>query len=250
MTGGRALRRIRLAGAGLVLAAAIAIAPRTATANDALHITLLIKQFEAIAFSAEFGGQHRTGRIVKWDGPIRVRVRGFNAIKYIAEVQAQLRELSQLTGLTIELVNWSNSAAPPNMDINFTSATGTSRFDPTAPCRTLFHDRGYVIQRVEIYIAPDDPAQRRHCIAEELTQALGLANDSTVFRNSIFNDDSRQQILAPWDTLMVRILYDPRIRPGMSKVQALPIAREVIADLLRRSALRRSGAPATTKPKR
>lgn len=230
--------RARIAATLLGLAV---LAPAPVVANDGLETTLLVKQFEAIAFSAEFGGQHRQGKIVKWDSPIRVRVRGFNAIKYIPEVQAQLRELARLSGLTIELVNWSNSAAPPNMDIVFATTTGSSQFDPTAPCRTLFHDRGYVIQRVEIYISPDDPAQRRHCIAEELTQALGLANDSTVFRNSIFNDDSRQQVLAPWDSLMIRILYDPRIRPGMNKVQALPIAREVVIDLLRRFALRRVG---------
>ncbi len=237
------IRRAAAGIAALVLVAGVltAAAPPAARANDELETTLLIRQFEAIAFSAEFGGKHRRGRIVKWDGPIRVRVRGYNAIKYVAEVQAQLRELSRLSGLTIELVNWSNAAAPPNLDINFTTTAGSSRFDPSAPCRTLFHDRAFVIQRVEIYIAPDDADQRRHCIAEELTQALGLANDSVVFRNSIFNDDSRQQVLAPWDSLMIRILYDPRIRPGMTKVQALPIAREVVSDLLRRYALRRSG---------
>jgi hypothetical protein len=237
--------------AALALGLVVAAAPQPAGGNDELETTLLLKQFEAIAFSAEFGGRHRIGRIVKWDGPIRVRVRGYNAVDYIPEVLAQLRELERLSGLTIELVNWSNSAAPPNLDIQFGPAPQVSRFDPTAPCRTLFHDRNFVIQRVEVYIAPDNPAQRRHCIAEELTQALGLANDSSVFTNSIFNDDSRLQVLAPWDALMLRILYDPRIRPGMTKVQALPIAREVIAGLLRRYALRRvTPRPPTALPPR
>lgn len=244
------MRGLRAGAAALAVGGAVGAGALTAAANDNLETTLLVKQFEAIAFSAEFGGRHRVGRIVKWDGPIRVRVNGVNAVKYIPELQAQLRELARLSGLTIELVNWSNAAAPPNVDIHFVATARTSQFDPSAPCRTLFHDRNYVIQRVEIYIAPDDPAQRRHCVAEELTQALGLANDSAVFSNSIFNDDSRQQVLAPWDSLMVRVLYDPRIRPGMTKDQALPIAREVVSDLLRRYALRRVGRPPPPVPKR
>ena len=77
-----------------------------------------------------------------------------------------------------------------------------------------------------------------------MTKVVAFSNISeNFFRNSIFNDDSRQQVLAPWDSLMIRILYDPRIRPGMNKVQALPIAREVVTDLLRRYALRRGSAP-------
>ena len=147
--------------------------------------------------------------------------------------EEQLRELQALTGLPIDLVNWSNAGLPANLDINFTTLQGKAgQFDPTAPCRTVFHDRNFVIKRVEIYIAPDNPAQRRHCIAEELTQAMGLSNDSSLIANSIFNDDSRQALLAPWDTLMLRVLYDPRIRPGMSRYEAMPVVRQIIGTLL------------------
>lgn len=195
--------------------------------------TLLERQFEKIAFSAEYGGVHRRGRIVKWIGPIRVRIRGFNSLLYLQEVEAQLRELRMLTGLPIDLVNWSNAGLPPNLDINFTAQPAKAGlFDPTAPCRTIFHDSGFVIRRVEIFISPDNPAQRQHCIAEELTQAMGLANDSPLIANSIFNDDSRQALLAPWDTLMLRVLYDPRIRPGMTRNDAMPIVRDVIGTSL------------------
>jgi len=83
---------------------------------------------------------------------------------------------------------------------------------------------------VQIYIAPYPDEVRRHCIAEELTQALGLADDSKLLRDSIFNDASARQRIAPWDALMVRILYDPRLSPGMHKSEAMPIVRRIIAE--------------------
>lgn len=229
-------RSILVAGAVLSAAPATAQTTEAAPALSAMPApSLLARQFSTIAFSAEFGGAHRRGRIVKWVSPIRVRVRGFNSVRYLEEVRQQLQELRTLTGLPIELVNWSNAALPANLDINFVvQQNNRGRFDPTAPCRTLFRDRGFVIRRVEIFIAPDNPAQRRHCIAEELTQAMGLANDSTLIPNSIFSDASRQPILTPWDRLMVRILYDPKIRPGMRQRDAMPIVHRIIAQQLAR----------------
>ncbi len=35
---------------------------------------------------------------------------------------------------------------------------------------------------------------------------------------------------------MVRVLYDPRLRPGMHKTEAMPIVRRVIAEHRRASA--------------
>ena len=99
-----------------------------------------------------------------------------------------------------------------------------------------------MIRRVQIYITPYPDAIRRHCIAEELTQALGLADDSNIVRDSIFNDASARLRIAPWDALMVRILYDPRLRPGMHKSEAMPIVRRIIAEHMGRGATS-SGRP-------
>jgi hypothetical protein len=195
----------------------------------------LARQFQAIAFSNEFGGAYRRGRIVRWNGPIRVRLEGRNTSRYRDEVQAQIDQLARLSGLSIELVTWASIYNPPNMVITFSDRRGNRTLDPDAPCLTLIYDSGYVIRRVEIQISPDDPRQRRHCIAEEITQALGLADDSTVLRDSIFNDSSRQQQIAPWDALMVRVLYDPTIRPGMTSAEAMPRARDIIGRLLSQS---------------
>ena len=32
---------------------------------------ILARQFERIAFTSEYGGQYRAGRLIRWQGPIR-----------------------------------------------------------------------------------------------------------------------------------------------------------------------------------
>jgi hypothetical protein len=194
----------------------------------------LVRQFERVAFSSEFGGQYRKGRLIRWQGPIRVRLLGPDAEGFRPEIERQLAELRQLSGLEIAFGESGSDALPAGMTIEFSTSRGGTTFDPDAPCRTLIWESGFVIKRVQIFITPHPDELRRHCIVEELTQALGLADDSRAIRDSIFNDASSRQRLAPWDALMVRILYDARLQPGMHKREAMPIVRRIIAEHLGR----------------
>ena len=76
------------------------------------------------------------------------------------------------------------------------------------------------------------PLLRTSCIHEELAQGMGLANDSPGARPSIFNDDEEFALLTRHDELLLRILYDPRLRPGMSEAEAAPIVRRIATELL------------------
>ena len=73
---------------------------------------------------------------------------------------------------------------------------------------------------------------RLSCYHEEIAQGLGLANDSPAARPSIFNDDEEFALLTTHDELLLRMLYAPRLRPGMTPAQAAPIARRIAAELL------------------
>lgn len=203
-------------------------------------VQTLIDQFGDLAFDSEYRGSHRRGHLIRWKGPVRVSVRGFGSARYRPEVREYLRQLAKLTGLDIRLVDWSSALAGANLEIIFVSGGG-GKLDPRAPCSTLLFDRHFVIYRAEIRIAPAEPAQRRHCLVEELAQAMGLANDSRRLPGSIFNDQSDGKRLSPWDGLMLRVLYDPALQPGMSRYEAMPIVRRLIARLVvdRRGSRRR-----------
>jgi len=66
------------------------------------------------------------------------------------------------------------------------------------------------------------------CIEEELAQVMGTMNDHDMVRPSVFNDDQEFALLTVHDMALLRLLYDPRIEPGMTPEQAMPIVRDLI----------------------
>lgn len=72
---------------------------------------------------------------------------------------------------------------------------------------------------------------RKSCIHEELAQGLGLPNDSPAARPSIFNDDEEFGLLTTHDEMLLRMLYDPRLRNGMDAAEAAPIVRQIATEL-------------------
>lgn len=73
---------------------------------------------------------------------------------------------------------------------------------------------------------------RQGCYHEELAQGLGLPNDSPQARPSIFNDAKEFVFLTRHDELLLRLLYDPRLSPGMWAAEARPIVRRGATELL------------------
>jgi hypothetical protein len=73
----------------------------------------------------------------------------------------------------------------------------------------------------------------RHCFFEEITQALGLFADSDVVQPSIFDEQGPIVDELPVnDKILVRVLYDKRITPGMKREEAMEVARELIPRLV------------------
>ncbi len=72
---------------------------------------------------------------------------------------------------------------------------------------------------------------RLSCIHEELAQGMGLANDSPGARPSIFNDDDEFALLTTHDEHLLKMLYDPRLRPGMTAKDVAPITRIIAREM-------------------
>ncbi|MEL6574796.1 MAG: DUF2927 domain-containing protein [Pseudomonadota bacterium] len=89
---------------------------------------------------------------------------------------------------------------------------------------------------------------RRSCLHEEITQALGLGNDHPEVRPSIFNDDEEFALLTRHDEWLLRVLYDPRLRPGMTEQEAMPIVRRIVEELRPEETAARLDAPAPPAP--
>ncbi|MEM6849053.1 MAG: DUF2927 domain-containing protein, partial [Pseudomonadota bacterium] len=87
------------------------------------------------------------------------------------------------------------------------------------------------IERAKIFLVVDEGFLRFwHCVVEEVAQSLGPANDSPRLPDSIFNDHSSVNTLLVFDWFILNMLYDPRIRPGMTENEVVPLLPNVIAD--------------------
>ncbi|EGR4057070.1 DUF2927 domain-containing protein [Vibrio cholerae] len=57
------------------------------------------------------------------------------------------------------------------------------------------------------------------CIVEEITQVMGLPNDSELAYPSIFNDKTPEDLLSPLDVILLKLLYEPELSSGMRQPQ-------------------------------
>ncbi len=89
------------------------------------------------------------------------------------------------------------------------------------------NSNGIYRKAVAVVRAEHPDLLRLSCFHEEIAQGMGLANDSPTARPSIFNDDEEFALLTQHDEELLRILYDPRLSPGMDASEAVPIVRKI-----------------------
>ncbi len=221
----------------------------------------LAENFEAISFFNEYAGRGggATGGLSRWSGPVRLqaefgptipesqrRADGARVAEYAmrlgritnhpvaavakrgnfhvifaskddsAFVAKRVRELLP----NISQNDFQLFVNPPRTHYCFVLAGGAqgSPFD---------YIRGVALIRAE---HPD--LVRQSCIHEEIAQGLGLLNDSPRARPSIFNDDDEFAFLTSHDEKLLQMLYDPRLKTGMSAEEARPITRIIAREIM------------------
>ncbi len=99
-------------------------------------------------------------------------------------------------------------------------------------CFATIHTQGSEIRAVAVGVPAEHPRDViRTCIIEELTQVMGLPNDSESVSPSIFNDRSPYVDLTEHDKFLLKILYDPRMKVGTPRAEAAKIAATVMQEL-------------------
>jgi hypothetical protein len=222
----------------------------------------LVRNFKRIAFFNEYftpgTPQGVAGRLQRWEKPIRFSLQFGPSVSAQqrredrADVAAFAKRLTKLTGHPTSI------ADPTNFYILFVgeddrAATidalvgrlpaGISA-QSLAPLRNLSPDiycavatyperAGSNVYNVAVAVirAENPDLLRLSCIHEELAQAMGLANDSPDARPSIFNDDDEFALLTAHDERLLQMLYDPRLRTGMTLQEADPILRVIANEL-------------------
>lgn len=199
----------RLIGLCVLLAAC-------ATDSVAVSDLTIENRFVLVALRNDDGSPKT--ELTKWEGPIRVQITGSQ--RYRDQVASHLALLEELTSLTTEMdANW------PNMIIDFSlrekdwwcfvSVSGQAgRLSANISIRT--DQSQHNIQR---------------CIVQEMTQALGLLEDTDGRRDTAFSSAIGTDHLTELDRQLLAILYDNRLKDGMPRDDVLTLLPTIVADI-------------------
>ncbi len=211
----------------------------------------LVDAFVEIALGSEHDVRRRQVR--KWTTPIHYALIHQTGDAELHErlIRTHFEHLAELTGFSIrpaasiEAANYvvvltSESRLKDDLQRHLGGYTAAQRdkFFRETVCLGTFNSsrRSGRITRA-VAIIPVDRARARGklpaCIVEELTQVLGLPNDSDKVYPSIFNDHSTDIFLTGLDVLLLRMLYDPRVTHGMEEAELRPLLRTIAVEITR-----------------
>jgi hypothetical protein len=222
----------------------------------------IIDGFYKIAFGAELQLDQPVERIRKFDGPVRVFVinqGGRDRLKRIAAVVGDIR--ARVNHLDIAMTEDRRAAnlivrlvPKRNFKQTLNSLYGPERSRQiqqslNPQCLSgIGKDASYRIQRAEVLLPVDaDEFAFSDCAYEELLQALGPINDDASVPWTMFNDEVQMGFFDIYDQYLLNILYDPRVRPGMTKKGVAELTPEVMPAV--RAWVASNNPPPTPRPR-
>jgi hypothetical protein len=206
----------------------------------------IVDGFLKTAFGAEYHLAGKVDRIRKYDAPVRVfadGVRRNNRKAQLAKVVADIA--SRVRHLDIAMVDGSGGAnvivkLVRDGDLYRTISTFYGRdrareirssLDPQ--CLSGFRkNEKYEIEHSDVILTVDNgDFIFFDCAYEELLQSLGPINDTNSVPWTMFNDHVQMGFFDVYDQYIMNILYDPRIKAGMTVQEVKAVLPQVLADV-------------------
>jgi hypothetical protein len=223
-----------------------AIASRQRVEKKSFTDGEIIDGFLKTAFGAEYHLAGKVDRIRKYDMPVRVfadGVRRNNRKAQLARVVADIA--SRVRHLDIAMADSSDGAnvvvrLVRDRDLNRTISAfyGSDRareirsnLDPQ--CLSGFRkNEKYEIEHSDVILTVDNgDFIFFDCAYEELLQSLGPINDTSSVPWTMFNDGVQMGFFDVYDQYILNILYDPRIKAGMTVQEVKAVLPQVLADV-------------------
>lgn len=166
--------------------------------------------YDDIVMNSEFNG--RRDKAFRWTTDMKIYVEGEPTSELLSELNRIVGELNDIINpIDLIIVNNRNEA---NMLVYFGSANGFSNQHPSINKSRLSNNWGYFTvdpnsgkMYVDIYRANNK--EQKHLLREELTQSLGLFNDSYKYPESIFYQEwTTTTEFAPIDRELIDMLYN------------------------------------------
>ena len=222
-----------------------AIASRQRAEKKTFTDAEIVEGFLKTTFGAEFQLAGRVDRIRKFVTPVRVFADGNRAdrraqlAQVVADIARRVRHLdiaivtnAEDANVTVKLVR--------DRDLTRTIARDYGRerareiktsLDPQ--CLSGFRKNdAYEIERANVILTVDNgDFVFLDCAYEELLQSLGPINDTSSVPWTMFNDKVSMGFFDVYDQYILNLLYDPRIRPGMTVDEVKAVLPAALADV-------------------
>lgn len=205
----------------------------------------ILDGFAKVVFGAEIRGAFSDDSYVKkFVGPIRFGIENTAAASRERAVRAFVRQLRRaVPSLDAAMATRGET---PNFIVHVVDEADYQRVgrqvyrNPfmTVPgnciVRAAYGRRG-ITHSDAIIVSDGGERLFQRCLIEEILQGLGPLNDNSDAPQSVFNDTSRLTSLTPYDRLLITMLYDKRLEPGMSAKTAEPLLPAILKDAKRRT---------------
>lgn len=203
---------------------------------------IAVDYFKDIALGFEFGSASDVTR--KWNTDVIIFVDGETNPVLLNELDVILNDLNALIpDSEIELRLTDNEPGS-----NFFVFLGPgSEYGEINPSAANFVDSNFglffvnfnsanYITSATMYVDTRRAAglNQRHLMREELTQALGMAQDSPRFQDSIFQSSYSGTATEynRFDEAVIRMLYHPNMQTGLNAAGVDPILREIVQEVI------------------
>jgi Protein of unknown function (DUF2927) len=229
----------------------VEVSARRSTERTGFTNEEIVDGFFKIAFGAELRVAGGGDRIRKFETPVRVFVdnraqpeRGDAIAEVVADIRHHVDHLDidvtqdrRTANVVVTLVR--------HQDLKRTirSFYGPDRARQieqqlNPECLSGFsEDAGHRIRRAEVILTADSGDFRfADCAYEELLQALGPINDDRSVPWTMFNDDVQMGFFDIYDQYLLNILYDARVRPGMTRDDVRALLPDVLPQVRERIA--------------
>jgi Protein of unknown function (DUF2927) len=200
--------------------------------------------FFKIALNAELQLGAAADRVRKFDEPVRIFVISKGLPDRRPEISAIVEDIrARVNHLDVAVTNNRQAAnfvvtlvADRNLNRTIRAHYGIGKAGQiqqslNPQCLSgIGKDERYRIRRAEV-ILPADAGEFTFydCAYEELLQALGAINDDRSVPWTMFNDDVQMGFFDVYDQYLLNILYDPRVRPGMTRDEVNRLLPDVLA---------------------
>lgn len=203
----------------------------------------LMDGFQKTVFGVEYGSAAAGSAVKKFDGAVRLRVINLADKDRQREIAGFVTRLPRLVrGLDIRM-------ARPGENPNFTvyvvdradyvdtvrsDVLGSTHGAAPGQCLVRVYPGSLgIVRSTAVIVSDEGDSLFRRCMVEEILQGLGPMNDNAALYASVFNDRSRHDRFMPFDRAVVSMLYDRRIRPGMTRSEVGSVLPRVLADVRR-----------------